>query len=89
MRRLEDKVALITGAGSGIGRETALLFSREGAKVVVVDINNDKGLETIRLLEDLGGEGTFFSADVSVAADCEKNDHICRRNFWKIRYTLQ
>ncbi len=67
--RLENKVALITGAGSGIGRESALLFAREGAKVVVVDIKDEAGEETVRLLRENGGEATFVHADVSRAAD--------------------
>ena len=45
--RLDDKVALITGAGSGIGRESALLFAREGARVVVADLNEEAGEETV------------------------------------------
>ncbi len=49
--RLRDKVAIITGAGSGIGRESALVFAREGAKVVVADIVEDAGRETVALIE--------------------------------------
>jgi NAD(P)-dependent dehydrogenase (short-subunit alcohol dehydrogenase family) len=60
--RLKDKVALITGAGSGIGRETALLFAREGAKVVVADINEPDGQETAAQIVD---NGLFVRADVS------------------------
>ncbi len=67
--RLRDKVALITGAGSGIGRESALLFAREGAKVVVVDINDEAGEETVRLIRENGGDAIFVHADVSRAAD--------------------
>ena len=49
--RLENKVVLITGAGSGIGREAALLFSSEGARIVVVDVNDDGGKETVKMIE--------------------------------------
>ncbi len=67
--RLKDKVALITGAGSGIGRESALLFAREGAKVVVVDVNDEAGQETVRLIRENGGDAVFVHADVSRAED--------------------
>jgi len=67
--RLANKVALITGAGSGIGRESASLFAREGAKVVVVDINPKAGEETVASIREAGGEAVFFRADVSQAPD--------------------
>jgi len=69
--RLQDKVALITGGGSGIGRETALLFAREGAAVVVVDVNDAAGEQTARDVQAAGGQAGFVHADVSKAADCE------------------
>ncbi|MFQ5604998.1 MAG: glucose 1-dehydrogenase [bacterium] len=70
--RLENKVALITGAGSGIGRESALLFAREGAKVVVVDIQPSQGEETVTLIQSAGGEAVFKRADVSNAANARE-----------------
>lgn len=63
--RLQEKVALITGAGNGIGRETALLMAREGAAVVVVDLNEADGAETVRRIQELGGRAIFTRADVS------------------------
>lgn len=69
--RLKDKVALITGGGSGIGYHTALLFAREGASVVVVDINEDNGKNTVQEIEAAGGKAVFKHADVSKASDCE------------------
>jgi NAD(P)-dependent dehydrogenase (short-subunit alcohol dehydrogenase family) len=69
LNRLENKVALITGGGSGIGKASCLLFAREGAKVVVVDL---KGAEaTADEIRANGGDAHAFSADVSKAKDCE------------------
>ncbi|MCB0080728.1 MAG: glucose 1-dehydrogenase [Caldilineaceae bacterium] len=70
--RLQDKVALITGASSGIGRETALLFAQEGASITVVDINDEGGQETVRMVEQLGGRALYVRADVAKAADCQQ-----------------
>ncbi len=67
--RLADKIALLTGAGSGIGRESARLFAKEGAKVVVVDINAAAGQETVSLIKAAGGEAAFIRADVSNALE--------------------
>ncbi|CAG0983097.1 MAG: 2,5-dichloro-2,5-cyclohexadiene-1,4-diol dehydrogenase [Candidatus Methanoperedens nitroreducens] len=62
--RLENKVVIITGAGSGIGKETALLFAKEGAKVVVADVNEKGGEETVAEIKR-NGDGFFFKLDVS------------------------
>jgi NAD(P)-dependent dehydrogenase (short-subunit alcohol dehydrogenase family) len=64
MRRLEGKVAIITGSGSGIGRATALLFAEEGAKVVVVDIDPKGGEETVRKIKEKNGEASFVQTNV-------------------------
>ncbi len=69
--RLRDKVALITGAGSGIGRQTALLFAREGARVVAVDIDEGAAAQSVDQIAAQGGEAVGVKADVSLAADCE------------------
>ena len=69
--RLHDKVALITGGGGGIGRETALLFAQEGAAVVLTDVNDAAGEETAQLVTTAGGRALYVHADVAQAADCQ------------------
>ena len=68
---LKNKVALVTGASSGIGRAIALLWAREGAKVVVSDVNVAEGEETAALVRAAGGDAIFVAADVGKPADCE------------------
>ncbi len=70
--RLKGKVALITGAGLGQGREAAVLFAREGARVVVADVNPRAGAETVRMIERKGGQALFVQGDVGVEADVER-----------------
>ena len=68
---LEGKVALVTGGSSGIGRGSALTFAREGAKVIVSDVNVEGGEETVNQIKEAAGAATFIHADVSKAADVE------------------
>lgn len=70
--RLANKVALITGGGSGIGYYSSLLFAKEGASVAVVDINDQAGQKTVQEIEAAGGKAVYIHADVSKAADAEQ-----------------
>src|SRR5919198_256362 len=65
--RVEGKVALVTGGASGIGRATALAFAREGAKLVVADMNADGGHQTVHMITENGGEAIFVQIDVTSA----------------------
>lgn len=66
------KVALVTGAGSGIGEATALLYAQEGAQVIVSDINEKGGRLVVDKIKETGGDAFFIAADVSVAEQCEQ-----------------
>jgi NAD(P)-dependent dehydrogenase (short-subunit alcohol dehydrogenase family) len=67
----EEKVAIVTGSGSGIGQATATLYAQHKAKVIVSDINEKAGAETVSIIKANDGEATFVKADVSDAAACE------------------
>jgi len=69
MGKLYGKVAVITGGSSGIGRASASLFAREGAKVVIAARGTESGEETVRMIREAGGEAVFVKTDVSKAAD--------------------
>ena len=69
--RLEGKVAIITGAGSGMGRVAAQLFAGEGAKVVVAEFDEAAGAQTVESVEEAGGEASFVKSDVSQEADAK------------------
>jgi len=69
--RLKDKVAVITGAGRGIGRATAELFAREGAKVILAELNEELGSEAERVIRRSGGEATFIRADIARSGDVQ------------------
>jgi len=70
--RLKDKVALVTGAASGIGRATSALFGREGAKVMCADLDGEGAEQMARQIADSGGEAASVRADVSIAADTQR-----------------
>jgi NAD(P)-dependent dehydrogenase (short-subunit alcohol dehydrogenase family) len=70
--RLENKVALITGAGMGQGRTACLIFAREGAKIVALDIDEAAGNKTVNLVKEQGGEAVYCNCDIAVEKQVEK-----------------
>src|SRR5207245_2375926 len=68
--RLANRIALITGGTSGIGRATAVLFAQEGARVALTGRDETRGLEVAKRIENAGGKALFVRADVRLAADC-------------------
>ncbi len=84
MGRLDGKVALITGAGSGIGRESSLLFAAEGATVVAVDVNEAAARDTVRDVEAAGGRAIAVRADVVKADDCRAMVEAAEKAYGKL-----
>lgn len=82
--RLANRVALITGAASGIGRESALLFSAEGAAIVVADVDDAGGEETVARVEAGGGRAIYVHADVARGADCGRMVAAAEETFGKL-----
>ena len=75
--RLDGKVAIVTGAGSGIGRASTLLFAREGARVVACDIDEERGEETVDAVRKEGGDASFLRADVADSGQVEAMVRSC------------
>jgi NAD(P)-dependent dehydrogenase (short-subunit alcohol dehydrogenase family) len=86
--RLKGKVALITGAGGGIGGESALLFAAEGASVVVSDVVEQAGQDVVARITKAGGKAAFVRADVSKNADCEAMVKFAEQTFGKLHVLM-
>ena len=84
MAMLDGKVAVVTGGASGIGRTTCQFYAREGAKVVVSDVDEKAGNETVRLIKDAGGEAAYVGADVSSPEDCQKLIHDAEQQYGRL-----
>ena len=69
---MENKVAIVTGGSSGIGKKTSIKFAAEGAKVIVADFQKDEGEKTVSLIEEAGGEAFFIATDASQEKDTQK-----------------
>jgi NAD(P)-dependent dehydrogenase (short-subunit alcohol dehydrogenase family) len=79
--KLTDKVAVVTGAAAGMGRSIAILYAREGAKVVVSDINSDGALSTVREIEENGGTAIAIGSDISKGKDVQELIDTAVKNF--------
>lgn len=84
MKDLENKVAIVTGAGSGIGRAIAIAYANAGASVMASDISEKGGNETVRMITDKGGKAVFFKADAGSAADSEALVNATVKQFGKL-----
>ncbi|MBV6643284.1 MAG: glucose 1-dehydrogenase [Cyclobacteriaceae bacterium] len=82
--RLKDKVALITGGSSGIGKEAAILFAKEGAKIVLVDINDGGANEVVKEIKGLGREAVFHRTDISNPAGVEQMVMLAEETYGKL-----
>jgi len=82
--RLYGKVSLITGAATGIGEASALLFAEEGAKIVVADVKASEGLETVNKIKKFGGQAIYVEADVSRPEDVRRMIEETVKNFGKL-----
>ncbi|HAA68523.1 MAG: short-chain dehydrogenase [Planctomycetaceae bacterium] len=83
--RLSDRVALITGAASGIGRAAALLFAENGAAVIAVDVDDNGGEETVALIHQQGGQASYFHADVASSDGSQQMVEHAEKKFGKLQ----
>lgn len=88
MKRFNGKGVIITGTASGIGRATALAFSREGAKVFTADINPETGVETVKMIKASGGEAVFLKTDVSKIGDIKVMVDACIKTYGRLDYAV-
>ena len=84
MDRVKDKVAIVTGAGSGLGRAEAVMLAKEGAKVAVTDINDASGMETVEIIRNAGGEAEYWHLDASEEKECKAVIDAVAEKFGKI-----
>jgi NAD(P)-dependent dehydrogenase (short-subunit alcohol dehydrogenase family) len=88
MGRMDGKVALVTGGASGLGAETCILFAEEGADVVVADVNEGRGADVVKRIEDLGRGAVYVHADVTSGADLEAAVALAEATFGKLNVVV-
>ena len=82
--RLNGKVAVVTGAASGLGEATAKLLAKEGAKVVIADVQDEPGKQVVRTIQDTGGDATFVHADVTKQSDMDNAVKVAEKQYGKL-----
>jgi NAD(P)-dependent dehydrogenase (short-subunit alcohol dehydrogenase family) len=88
MGRMDGKVALVTGGASGLGAETCILFAEEGADVVVADVNEGRGADVVKRIEDLGRGAVYVHADVTKSKDLEAAVALAEAAFGKLNVVV-
>ena len=88
MGRMDGKVALVTGGASGLGAETCILFAEEGADVVVADVNEGRGADVVKHIEDLGRSAVYTHADVTKGSDLESAVALTEQTFGKLNVVV-
>jgi NAD(P)-dependent dehydrogenase (short-subunit alcohol dehydrogenase family) len=86
MAEFRGKVALVTGASSGIGQSVAEMYAREGARVLVTDINEEGGSQTVEKIKSAGGEALFLRVDISSPEDCQAMVNLAMEQFGRLDY---
>jgi NAD(P)-dependent dehydrogenase (short-subunit alcohol dehydrogenase family) len=86
---VQDKIVLVTGGGSGIGRATASKLAQEGARVMIADYIKESGERTVKMIEDAGGAASFIQADVSVAPQIDAMVTKTVGGLWPYRWGVQ